>query len=315
MFDGYNGIPASYDYINVRNSMFKPSTVHVKQTGLASYFQRYLIQKIISAFKFEGLPDYWAKNYFYYVLFVFGFIGVIYTDKYGAIPQHGTLAGRNVMYQPNKMIIANPLLGGTKEPIIGKQCALIKMQPDYGGAWDIVEFYADMLALSAESAATNLINSKLAYIFATDSKAGAESFKKMVDQILSGNPAAFVDKSLFKDDGSPSWVMFNQNLQQNYIAGDILQDMAMWDARFNTEVGIPNVGIAKLSGVSPDEVNANNGDTTSKVSLWLETMQEGIRQCNDLFGTDISVSLRYGGGEQDGAVLNNDALQLRSDDI
>ena len=311
MFEGFNGIPAPYDYINVRNSMFQPSTVHVKQTGLAGYFQRYLIQKIISAFQFDGLPDTWAKNYFYYVLFVYGFIGIINTDKYGVIPQHGTLKGRDIMYQPNQMIIKNPLLRGPVEPYIGKQCALIKMQPDYGGCWDIVEFYADMLSMSAESAATNLLNSKLAYVFISRNKAAAESFKKMLDEILSGQPAAIVDRDLFNDDGNPAWPMFNQNLQQNYIAGDILEDMAMWDARFNTEVGIPNVNIAKLSGVSDAEVNANNGDTSSKVSLWLETIQEGLDTANDLFGLNMSVKLSFnGGGEENGALLDNDSVQL-----
>ena len=310
--NGFNQIPAPYDYINVRNAQYHPSTVHVKQTGLAEYFQRYLIQEIIGAFEFDGIPEHWAKNYFYYVLFVFGFIGVINTDKYGIIPQHGTLGGRNVMYQPHFMIITNPLLKGIQRPVIGKECALIKMQPDYCGAWDIVEFYADMLALSAEAAATNLVNSKLAYVFMSKNKAAAESFKQMFDQIMSGNPAAFVDKDLFNDDGSPNWVQFVQNLQQNYIAGDILEDMAMWDARFHTEIGIPNVGIAKLSGVSDAEVNANNGSTFSKASVWLECIRDGLKQCNDLFGTNITCKLKYQqeGGVNDGNALDTEPVQL-----
>lgn len=308
---GFNNIPAAYDYRNVYNSLYKPSTVHIKQTGLAGYFQRYLIQKVISNFEFKGLPDYWAENYFLYVLFVFGFIGVVNTDKFGVICQHGTLAGRNVFYQPDRMIITNPLLRGVMEPKIGTQCALIRMQPDYGGCWDIVEFYADMLALSAEAAAQNLLNSKLATVFITKNKAGAESFKKMLDQILSGNPAAFVDKDLFNDDGSPAWVQFIQNLQQNYIAGDILEDMTKWDARFNTEIGIPNVNIAKESGVSAQEVEANSIDTKSKASLWLETIQKGLDQANDLFGLNMSASFRFqGGGVSYGQSVDSRSLQL-----
>lgn len=308
---GFNGVPAAYDYRNVYNSLYKPSTVHIKQTGLAGYFQRYLIQKVISNFKFEGLPDYWAENYFLYVLFVFGFIGIVNTDKYGVICQHGTLGGRNIFYQPDYMIITNPLLRGAVRPKIDTQCALIRMQPDYGGCWDIVEFYADMLALSAEAAAQNLLNSKLATVFITKNKAGSESFKKMLDQILSGNPAAFVDKDLFNDDGSPAWVQFIQNLQQNYIAGDILEDMCKWDARFNTEIGIPNVNIAKESGVSAQEVEANSIDTKSKASLWLETIQKGLNKANELFGLNMSVSFRFqeGGGEN-GQSVDSRSLQL-----
>ena len=69
--------------------------------------------------------------------------------------------------------------------------------------------------------------------------------------------------------------------------------MAKIDSRFNTEVGIPNVNIAKASGVSDSEVQSNNVDTRSKCALWLETMKEGVQKVNDMFGLDISVELRF----------------------
>ena len=65
------------------------------------------------------------------------------------------------------------------------------MQPDYGSCWDIVSYYADLLALATESLAVNITNSKLAYVFACQDKTVAESFKKMFDQINEGNPAVF----------------------------------------------------------------------------------------------------------------------------
>ena len=254
---GLNGLPASYDYINFYNASMDPSTVHVKNTGLSNFFSRYLIQKAISAFEWKGIPENWHMNYFLYVLFVFGYISVIETDKYGIIPQHCGLYGYDVMYQPTHATIANPLLQGIRNPRIGKECEIIKLTPDYGGIWDLVSFYADMLALSAETAGVNLVNSKLSFIFFAKNKAAAESFKKLYDQVASGQPAAVIDKDLLDENGNLSWQQFNQNLQQNYISGQILQDMVQWDCRFNTEIGIPNTNIAKLSGVSDREVEAN----------------------------------------------------------
>ena len=78
---------------------------------------------------------------------------------------------------------------------------------------DKINFYADMLALSAETAGVDLVNSKLAYVFGAKNKAQAESFKKMFDQIGSGQPAAYIDKTLFDEEGNPGWTMFNQNLK------------------------------------------------------------------------------------------------------
>ena len=294
---GSNNIPDSYDYINAYNHQYAPSTIHVKETGLSWYFKRYLIQKIISVFKFEGIPETWAKDYFLYTLFVFGYCAVINTNKYGVIPQHCTLSGYNIFYRPNRAIITNPLFSRTIEAQIGKDCELIRMAPDWCGVWDIVEYYADLMALTSETVAVNLINSKFSYVFAAEDKASAESLKKLYDQIASGEPAAFADKKLFTDDGDPSWYLFVQNLKQNYIAGDLLEDLAKIDSRFNTEIGIPNVNIAKASGVGEAEVMANNIDTHSKAALWLETIKDSLEKVNEMFGLNITVSMRFTGEE------------------
>lgn len=283
----------SYDFINRYNAHIKPSTVHSQDNATAWYFRRYLLQKILSVFKFDGIPDTWSKDYFLYTLFLWGFVAVIETDKFGVIPQHCSLFGYDVFYRPTNVNIANPLLKGNLTPEIGTECELIKLQPDYGSCWDIIAYYADLLALSTESLGVNLVNSKLAYVFACQDKTVAESFKKMYDQINEGNPAVFADKKLFDDNGDPLWTTFQNNLKQNYVAGDMLNDMLKIDARFCTEIGIPNVNMAKKSGVTDNEVEANNADTKSKAEVWLDTMQDGIKRVNKMFDLNISVSLTY----------------------
>ena len=289
--NNFNGF--SYDFINKYNGKRKPSTVHTDDNATTWYFKRYLIQKIISVFEFKNIPDTWSKDYFLYTLFVWGFVSIINTDKFGVIPQQCSLYGYDVFYRPTHATISNPLLRGIIQPKIGKECALIRLQPDYGSCWDIVCYYADLLALCTEAIGTNLVNSKLAYVFACEDKTSAESFKKMFDQINEGNPAVFADKKLFTDEGKPAWDTFQNNLSQNYIAKDILEDMAKIDARFCSEIGIPNVNIAKESGVTDNEVEANNIDTKTKSSLWLETIKLGLDQANELFGLDLSVDYRF----------------------
>ena len=284
----------SYDFINKYNAQRKPSTVHSQENATTWYFRRYLIQKIISVFEFKGIPEEWSKDYFLYNLFLCGFVAIINTDKFGVIPQHCSgLFGYDVFFRPTNVNIANPLLRGNLTPRIGTECALIRMQPDYGSCWDIVAYYADLLSLCTESLAVNLVNSKLAYVFACEDKTVAESFKKMYDQMNEGNPAVFADKKLFKDDGDPAWDSFQNNLKQNYIAKDILEDMTKIDARFCTEIGIPNVNMAKESGVTDNEVEANNLDTKSKAALWLETIRDGLEVANNMFGLNITVDFRF----------------------
>ena len=187
--------PYSYEFINRYNSMFSPSTVHCRNTGLVNYYIRYLIQKIISVFEFKGIPENWALNYMQYCLICFGRVAILDTPEYGVIPQECGLGGFDVFYQPAWATIANPLLKGLERPRIGEGCEIIKLQPDYGGAMDLISTYADLMALCLETAGVNLLNSKLSYVFAAGSKTQAEAFKKMYDKIASGEPAVFVDKS------------------------------------------------------------------------------------------------------------------------
>ena len=284
-------LPFYYDYKNARNSTINPSTVHVRDTGLQRYFARYLLQKTISVFKWD-MPKTWSKNYLLYTLYCWGYAAVINTDKFGVIPQQCTLGGFDVFYQPKFATIANPLLRGILNPVIGRQCELLRLQPDYGGVMDIVNFYADMLALSAETASTNLLNSKLAYVFASDGKAGAESFKKLYDQIASGEPAAYIDKNLYRDDGTPTWNFFNQNLKETYIAGDILNDMRLWEMKFDNEIGIPTTNTTKKERLITDEANSAIEESRTKAQLWIDELQESCRKINNMFGIRLWVDWR-----------------------
>ena len=288
-----NGIPASYDYIMQYNRHLRPGTVHCRDASLVWYFQRYLVQKIISVFEFKNLPKTWDHDYFTYSLFIGGHVEVIKHVKYGVIPQRGTLGGYNVFYRPSYSMIVNPLFRKAIKAFLDVDCSIIKMQPDYLGCWDIVTYYADLLALCAESIGISLVNSKFAYVFAADGKAQAETMKKLYDNIASGQPAVFTDKNLFDEEGNPKWLLFTQNLKQNYIGNDICNTMINIESQFNTAVGIPNVNINKASGVSDQEVNANNTATQSLCQLWLEHIKHGLDRTNEFYGLNLSCDLRF----------------------
>lgn len=287
----------TYDFINRYTARFSPSTVHCKNTLLVNYFVRYLVQKVISVFEFLNIPEEWALNYFEYVLICRGYVGILKTDEFGVIPQDCGLGGFTIFYQPKYITVANPLLPGVKQPVIGEECEVIKMQPDYGSIMDLVGTYADLMALCLESAGVNLLNSKLSYVFAAGNKTQAESFKKMFDKIASGEPSVFVDKNLFNEDGSRNWDVFFQNLKQNYVASDILNDMKTLEDQFNTAIGIPNANTQKRERLITDEVNANNIETEAKIGLWLETMRRDMRRVNNMFGLDLDVRYRFANRE------------------
>lgn len=301
-------IPQYYEFINIYESKDSPALTHVSDNSLSWFFRRYFMQDVLSIFKWNGIPDNWDKDYFLYTLMMTGRVAVIKTDKFGVIPQFCTLYGRNIYYLPSTAKIVNPLFSREIDALIDVDCALIKMQPDYGGAWDLVEYYACATALACEALGVNLINSKLAYVFAAENKQMAESFKKLFDQIASGQPASVVDKKLFDDEGHLRMEIFNQNVKNTFIADQVQGVIQQFRAEFHTKIGIPNVNIAKASGVGAAEVNANNVEATSLAQLWLDTIKHGIGVSNKLFNTNLSVELRFKpeeGGFDDAENRNN----------
>lgn len=288
---GNRGAPFYYDYKNELASEISPGTVHTKNTYLQRYFVNYLLQKAISVFEWT-LPGEWARNYFLYTLYCWGRIAIVNTDKYGVICQYCGLTGYDIFYQPTHATIVNPLLTGELKPRIGAQCVVLKLQPNYSGILDIVNYYADLMALCAEAVGMNLVNSKLSYVFASRNKAGAETFKKMTDKVLSGDPAVFIDKELLAEDGKPSWLMFNQDVNGNYIADKVLCDMRKIEQQFATDIGIPNANTDKKERLLVDEVNSNNFETQSRADMWLQELQSGCEAARDMFGIDMSVDWR-----------------------
>lgn len=292
-------IPAYYDYINAENSKYSPSEIHANNTALNRYFEKYLLQRAMSVFTWD-LPENWDKNYFLYILYCYGYGAVLNTDKFGVIFQQCGLYGYNIYYQPTTAVISNPLLRGNLRPRIGTQCEIIRLQPNYSGILDIVQYYANLMAMCSETAAVDLQNSKIAWIFAAKNKQGAESFKKMFDEVAGGKPASFIDKSLFEDDGSPAWQMFNNNVKNTYVVDDILESMRVIEQRFDTEIGIPTANTEKKERLIQDEVNSNNVETTSKIDLWLEMLKECCEKVNNMFNTKLSVNWRYNPEDQKG---------------
>lgn len=289
------GAPFGFDYINAYNQISKPSTMHATNTGLSLYFQRQLLQKAMSPFKFT-IPKWWALNYFLYTLYVEGRVAVINTDRFGPICQGCQLGGYDVFYQPRYVTIANPLIISTYNPIIGRDCTLIKLQPDYRGVYDLVTYYADLMALCAQAGSVNILNSHLAYLLSASTSAASETLKRVIDKIASGEPAVTVDKELFKEGGA-EWQIFTQNLRSNFIAPEIFALLREISREFDQAVGIPTANTEKKERLIVDEVNSNNFATVSRLELWKQELDRSMEDTRKMFNIDISVEWREGRGD------------------
>lgn len=287
-------IPIKYNCIEIINSTYSPSSFVLTDNRNYYFFCRYLWQKVISIFKFN-LPETVSKDLFLNALFGNGCVAMLPTDEFGFLAQWCRPGGYNVNFEPRFVLIANPLLPeiSARELIIGEDVAVIKLTHDWAGVADLVGFYAEKLALASQAIDINFINTRLAYVFGAADKQQAKSFKMMFDKILNGEPAVVIDKSLFREDGSPNWTLFQQDIKSSYIVSDLLVDLHKIEDEFDTVIGIPNANTEKRERLNVDEVNANNVETEIRAASWLENIKRGCKMVRDMYNIDITVDWRY----------------------
>lgn len=288
-------VPFYYDYQNTVESSTQPSNEYVLSTEMGRFYQRYLLKKALAVFKWS-LPEWWDENYFLYVLYCRGFLSVLDTPKFGVIPQQCGLVGYNVFYRPTKCIIANPLLNIT-ERTINKDCVLMQLQPDYMGVMDLVNHYAEKMAIASSAINQNLWHTKIATVFFAKSDAEQQSIKKAYDRMSDGSPMVVVHKSLRDADGNLNYEVFNRDVKQSYVISDLISDLRKIEAEYDTRIGVPNANTDKKERLITDEVNANNVETHILCDMWMDSIQDGIKNIKNMFGLDLKCEWRYGDGD------------------
>ena len=287
-------MPIPFDVANIVNSSYSPNGVIKRNNATYNFYCRYLFDKMKAVFKFK-LPDTFGEEIFKNTLFANGYVTIVDTSEFGLLAQWGVGGGYNVNYRPRFVLVTNPLLPtiSGKELIIDEDCAIIKLTDEWAGVLDLVGYYAEKMALASQAVDTNLINTKIAYIFAAKDKTQAQTFKKALDKIYDGEPAVIMDKALFGEDGSPVWNAFQQKPKDVYLVSDLLADLAKIEDEFDTRIGIPNANTDKRERLITDEVNANNVETAILAEEWLDNIQKGCKRVKEMYGAEISVEWRH----------------------
>lgn len=258
---------------------------------LQNEYVNWCFKKLFGAFEFGGVPDTWDYDYFLTNLFITGYVAITDTPI-GVIPLRCGITGINVFDHPTHAIFANAVLGNFERELYGDDtaisCALIKLQYNYGGVMPLINRYATMLSLCDNSIAVNLRNSKVAFIGFVSSKQQAATMQKMYKDIDDGKPAVYVKK----DDITTDDILYNR-VKESYIANDVQLLKQSIKNDFLTEIGLNNANTDKRERLVVDEVNANNTEIRANVQHWIDTINEGLRRANSLFGLSLSCKLRH----------------------
>lgn len=291
-------IPMNYEQINNLNSLYIPSNIKYYNSQVFNYWERSLFQRAMSVIEIN-VPDEWdgnVKDFLYYCLFKFGNVAVFETKELGTVFNPGTPKGFDFYYQPTNYLIANPALDNSLDLEIGKDCALIKLTPDFRGIWDIISYFSERLAMLDTSINSSILTTRMAWLLGAKNKSIAQTIKKVFDKIMRGDPLVVYDAKMQDDPQTkkePWQFLERSGIKNSYITSDQLQDAQTILNAFDCEVGIPTVPYQKKERMVQSEAESKMVDSTSRSIIWKNTLDESFKKVNEMFGLNLSCELRF----------------------
>ena len=289
--------PLNYQQINIAAGSYTPSSVKSYNNQTFAFWERALFQRAQSVLDFE-VPKEWdgkVKDFFLYCLFKYGFLAISKNEQFGQFFQPCTLSGYDFYYQPTKAIIANPMYSAELE--IGKEAQLLKLTPDYMGAWDIIFYTAEKLSILDNAINMSLINNKFAFFLGARNKTAGQALKKMLDLVNQGEPAVVYDMKLINDPTDkemPFQQWQRDNLKNSYLTTDQLMDFQTLINNFDAEIGIPTIPYQKKERMVTDEATARTYDAKARSVTWFNTLTSSIEEIKQLYpDINLSVKLHY----------------------
>ena len=266
--------------------------------GLMLEYVRYMLDKTIPMFKYNGLPETIPARKLEEYIQTRGYVAIINYDEgdrpHGNYAVFGGRGGeRDAYYEPIDFVFANPYLGldGTyriypNEPNEEqKECVIIRNDSLYMGLMPLYTRYASLLTENAISLRISDINLRaLLTMGAPDdkTKASAELYLKRLEDGENAviGETAFFDGVNYHDASHPTNHMKDLIEYEQYLKASWFNELGL-DANYNM----------KRERISNGEVNQNADALIPLVQDMLNCRKECVENVNKLFGLNISVEL------------------------
>lgn len=263
-----------------------------------SYWERSLFQRLCVMFEISGEPEFsanqvqWDMDALYYGLFRIGFLAMFRSNTYGAVFQPATPAGIGMFYQPTGMTINTPYFQIERPLLVGQECEVLKLTPDYMGVWDIVGKYAKELQNMDVAIRQSAINARFAYAIAAPDRKTAESAVAMMERLENGDTAVVYDTRMKQniEDGTYQvpWQQFDRDLKQNFILPDLLECRRTMLEDFYREIGVKTTQKKRERQITQEQ-EAQDEATFNRRNVWNRCLDQSIERVNNLLGLHLRV--------------------------
>ena len=254
-----------------------------KEKIVAGYMGYYL-NRLLSMFRYEGLPDSIPAKWLETYLLVNGNCAIVkHEGELYAV--HGNLADNcDGYYIPTKYIVANPWLKLDKTFTRDEDCVVIFNDSLNIGVMPLLKRYCYLLTENLISMKVETINSRMnAVISSPDdkTKASAELYIKRIEEgklgVIAENRLLDGIKVQPVRAGTASNITNLIEMQQ-YLKASLYNELGL-NANYNM----------KREAINSNESQLNDDMLTPLIDDMLRERQQAIEKVNAMFGTNISV--------------------------
>ena len=284
-------------------------SVNDVENGYSYWFNK-LLQRCMSIFNWNGLPDTIPEREIELNLLLTGHC-VIFEHDNKLITQVTTLYGNedSIYYYPTKAIYASPKAGyGTLE--INKNCSIIYNSPlqnnifyfpTDGGLLTFIQRYARMLADIESTINIYTVNTRATSFPTAANDTVKNSLEKFFDKIAIGKRAVVSDNAIIEQFRNVEITRSNykDGINDLLIARDKTLEM------FYRDIGIKFYN-PKKAQVTEDELETNDKLLLISITDMLKEQQQGVERLNNMYGrkynftSSVEIAPEFKRGDENG---------------
>lgn len=257
-----------------------------KETNIRNYVSYFLV-RLLSMFKYDGLPETMGQRELETYLLVNGYAFV--TDKYNGkdlFAYYGGIGdGLNEYYFPKKIIVNNPWQNFNKTMTIGEDGVLIRNDALLLGVLPLLTKYATLLVENELTINLQNITSRLQALISVTDDDDKKAIDKFFIDLESGKLGSVATDDIFEGikssplSGGGSPVTQLIELEQYLKA-------SLWN-----EIGLKANHNMKREALNDTETSMNDMTLLPLIDQMLEERKRGVDAINKMYGTNITVSL------------------------
>lgn len=193
----------------------------------------------------------------------------------------------DVYYMPTEYIIANPALNLSVSLKIGEECVVMPNDAMYIGLYPLLSRYITAMAETELSIDIATVNSRIISLISAKDDRMKESAVKYLEDMRDGKPGIIAGNAFLGEiSAQPYGTTGNTNTITNLIELMQYQKASMFN-----ELGLNANYNMKRESLNSTESQLNNDALLPLIDNMLECRQTYAEKVNEMFGTDIHVSL------------------------